>query len=304
MKKIISILVITALSSLAFSNSIFFLPENESERYGLNISRSRAGDSSVPERLNMLCKELQHTDSRLKASFNSIGEIINRQWYLNSEFEKDVNVMLTMFRDGVDYISNLDDRAQALELELFNPEELGFYQLYANIADVKKHFESSYNELAKGKSGLRKSRADFENAQKSYNEVSPLVTNITAGVLNAVPYNPPAPAPQPAPAPVVSEPDFDYSKMEVTVIRKKIKVSNFDIIRIDSEEGKNVIKKSMERLHELSSIDKFLYKEALREKEGYSIAIIKDKKNKYIVCWWHVADEIAGVIETIGNIFE
>ena len=60
----------------------------------------------------------------------------------------------------------------------------------------------------------------------------------------------------------------------------------------------------MERLHELSSIDKFLYKEALREKEGYSIAIIKDAKNKYIVCWWHVADEIAGVIETIGDIFK
>ncbi|MCK9225510.1 MAG: hypothetical protein M0R46_15100 [Candidatus Muirbacterium halophilum] len=303
MKKLFSIIVMTALSVSVFSNSVFFLPENDSEKYGLNISRSRAS-SNVPERINILCKELKHTDSRLKASFNGINDTINKQWYLNSEFEKDLNVMLTMFRESVDYISNLDDRAQALELELFNPEELGFNKLYSSLADIKKNTEASYTELSKGKSGLRKAREIFEKAVNSQSNISALITSISSAVLNAVPYNPPAPAPTPTPAPVVSEPDFDYSKMEVSVKRKKVKLSDYDFIKLESVEGKNVIKKSMERLHELSSIDKFLYKEALRKKEGYSVVIIKNSKNKYIICWWHVADEIAGVIETIGDIFK
>jgi len=279
MKRFFSVALLIGLSLSVFSDTVFFIPENNAERYGLNISRSSR--SSVPERLNMLCNEMKHTDTRLKVSLERIGELINKQWYLNSEFEKDLNIMLQMFRESIDYISNLEDRSQALEMELFNPEELPFSELYSNLEAVKKDTDSSYKELSKGKSGLKEGRKFFSKASQNYSSVNQSVIAITSAVSGAVPYNPPVI--QPTPAPVAAEPEFDYEKMEVKVLRKRLKLSDHDFIRLDSEEGKTVIKKSMERLHELTSIDRFLYKEALKKKEGYTITILKDSRNRYII---------------------
>jgi len=294
MKKILVMLLAVFCITTAFSDTIYFLPETQFEAMP---SKSRG---NVPARIDALLKDLQATDKDIKDNFDSTGRIIHKSWYLNSEFEKDRNIMVSLLREIMDGLSNLDDRLQSLELELFNPDELGFNGMYNDLRKARSAVNSCYKNLNIGKSGIKKARNDFAEAKIAYARITENLVRVVQTIQNAVPYNPPTQQPQ-QPNP---QPTINYNRLEVRIVKEKIKTYNYDIVNSNSYEGKLVLKKSKERLHELSSIDKLLYKKALRGQDGLSYAIVKNGDHDYTVFWWHIGDDIGGIIDDIEDIFD
>ncbi|MFW5781690.1 MAG: hypothetical protein ACOCWO_00200, partial [Candidatus Muiribacteriaceae bacterium] len=256
-------------------------------------------------RINTLLKDLEQTDGTVKDNYDRIQSLITKNWYLNSEFEKDRNVMLQLLRNTLDQFSNMNDRLHALELELFNPEELGFDAMYDYLDKAVIDMNQAYRALDQGKSGLKTAKEAFAKSKVAYARVTSNLTNAIDHVMNAVPYNPPAPQPDPEPV-VESEPtppEIDYDKLDVYIENKKVDVNEFQVINSNSYEGKLVLKKSKERLHELSSVDRWMYREALKNKDGFSFLIAKLDDNYYTVFWWHVGDDVADIVDTIEDIF-
>lgn len=301
MKRLIALVMIAFCLLYVNAQQIYFLPNTDTNR-GMSYGTSR---SSVPAHLNALINTVKGIDKDIESNVGDISSVINKSWYLNAEFEKDRNIMLQLFRELLDQEGSIEDSMQSMELELFNPDSLPFKEFYNTVAMLKKSTDASYKAMESGKSGLRDSKKMFGEVLELYPEMSKLVNVICDTVSGAVPYTPEVvEEPVVNEAPAEPEPEYDFNSMKVNVVRKRIKVSKYDIINVKNIEGRMVIKKSKERLHELSTVDRFLYKEALKEKEGYTYVIAKNAKNDYTVYWWHVADEIAGVIDTIGNIFD
>ncbi|MFW5782116.1 MAG: hypothetical protein ACOCWO_02360 [Candidatus Muiribacteriaceae bacterium] len=305
--KRIAILTMLALSITCFSQ-VYFIPEpmDNMPTRNTGFSRNMSCRNNVPQRINSLIDELKITDEQLTQKLNNIAQLIVKNWYLNSEFEADRNIMLNIFRESLDEFSNLNDRLHGLELELFNPEELPFSEAYSLLDNTTSLVSQAYKALDQGKSGLREAKTKFGKAHEMYESLSEKIMVITDVVSGAVPYNEPAPAPAPDPGNINEEENetINYNAIEVEIDRKKIKLSQYDIINPNEYEGKLVLKKSKERLHELSTLDRWMYRQALDEAEGYHFAIVKHTKDLYSVYWWHVADEIAGIVNDIKDIFE
>jgi hypothetical protein len=304
MKKIIVMLAMIFVVTSVYSSQVYFLIENQNELMGGN-TRSRAS-SNVPERLRALLDDMKNTDNSLRASINDIDRLIGKQWFTMAEFEQDKNVMLQIFRESLDGMSNLKDRLGALELELFNPEQLPFKNIYTNLNSAQTNLDSSYKALAQGRNGLAEARTKYANGKSNYEKIQPDLDNIINTVMNSVPYNPSTPPP------VVNQPKepeqptdtINYNDINVQIFRKRIKSFDFDVVNPTTYEGKLVLKKAETVTHQMNSLDKWLYRQAIKGEQGYSFIIIKHEKHKYTICWWHVADEIVGIIEDIENIFK
>ncbi|MGM0608137.1 MAG: hypothetical protein ACQESP_06940, partial [Candidatus Muiribacteriota bacterium] len=108
----------------------------------------------------------------------------------------------------------------------------------------------------------------------------------------------PEPDPEPEPEPEPQQPAYDYSAMDVYIRRAKVDTNNVgsdQIINSRSAEGQTVLKKAKEREHELSTIDRLMYKQALKGQDGFSFMILKHKTNEYTVYWWNVLDDISDI---------
>ena len=305
MKKLAVIGVIAALVTTSFAGDIYFLPENMNEVIGSRSVRSGLR-ADVPARLSALLDELKDSDKEVKNNFDKIGEVIHKQWYLNSEFEKDRNIMLNFYRESLEKLSNLNDRLQGLEVELFNPEELGFKELYNGLEKATKNLFESYKQIEIGKAGLKNGKDLFGKAKADYAKFTANLARVISTVSGAVPYTPDvAPTPVTPQEPVVTEPQptINYNAINVTVMNKKTEVFGLDIVNSNSYEGKLVVKKSKERLHELSSTDRLMFKEALKGQDGFSFIIVKDSDNYYTIYWWHIGNDIQDIFETIEDIF-
>lgn len=303
MKKLMTLGLIMIFATMIMAENIYFLPENYNE---MMPSRSRAGlRNNLPARLNALLEELKATDQNIKDNFDNLGSVIHKSWYLNAEFEKDRNIMLTVYREMLESLSNINDRLQGLEVELFNPDELGFGDMYSTLEATTKNLYGSYNGMEKGKSGLRKAKDLFGKAKVDYSKFTTMLSRAIDTVSGAVPYTP-------EPEPVVNEPaepfqepqpTINYNDIRVHVEDSKINPSGLDVINSNSYEGKLVVKKSKERMHEMSSTDRLMYKQALKGQDGFSYVIVKHAENEYTVYWWHLGDDIEDIFETIEDIF-
>ncbi|MFA5479866.1 MAG: hypothetical protein WC337_07555 [Candidatus Muiribacteriota bacterium] len=292
MKKTISLLLV-ALFIVSTYGQVYFLPENLNE---VMAGNTRSSVRNVPERLNILMNELSDTDREIKDNFDAIGTLIHKQWFVLAEFEKDKNVMLQVFRTMLDNMSNMSDRLHSMELELFNPEALGFDNMHVTLTRVNKSADDAYKALQVGREGLAKSRDSYAKAKSDYARLTEMVNKAIDAIKNAVPYTPAPPVvtPQPEPQPQPST-DYDYSKMNVNIIRQKININKIaprEVVNSASVEGKMVLKKAKEREHQLSTIEKWMYKQAIKNQDGFSYVLIKNGKNNYTVFWWNVIDEL------------
>ncbi len=304
MKKLLTLVMTLVFITSVFAGPVFFLPEDYTEVMPMRRSST---SSDIPERLHILLEELAKTDSQIKEKLDQISNLINKNWYLNSEFEKDRNIMLEVLRLVIEDYSNLNDRLSGLELELFNPEELGFDDMYKLLDSTNNNINKAYKELHVGKSGLKAARDAFGKGAMDYEKLSAKMIETIDKVKNAVPYNPqtpPAQTDEPQTPQVPAEEPINYNNLKVNIIRKHVKLNNLDIIKDETYEGHLVLKKSKERLHELDSMNRWLFRQAISGGEGYTFIIVKNAKEDYTIYWWHTADEIADIIDTIGDIFK
>jgi|GEM_PF-3302848 len=302
MKKLLILSITVLFITSVFAEPVYFIPEDYTEVMPMRRTGTGAG-SDIPERLHILLEELKNTDTSVNQRLNQVMSIINRNWYLNSEFEKDRNIILEVLRLIIEDYSNLNDRINGLELELFNPDELGFKDMYELLDSTNNNINKAYKELHIGKSGLKAARDAFRKGSMDYERLSEMIITVIDKVKNAVPYNPQSSSGSQQPQQPQEE-HVNYNKLVVNIERKHIKLNNLDIIRDETYEGHLVLKKSKERLHELDSMNRWLYRQAISGGEGYTFVIVKNAKENYTVYWWHTADEIADVIDTIGDIFK
>ncbi|MCK9225997.1 MAG: hypothetical protein M0Q02_13055, partial [Candidatus Muirbacterium halophilum] len=208
------------------------------------------------------------------------------------------------YRDSLEKLSNLNDRLQGLEVELFNPEELGFTELYNGLSKSTKSLFESYKQIEIGKAGLKNAKDLFGKSKAEYAKFTSNLSRVINAVSGAVPYTPDVTPPPVVPQqPVVTEPTINYNALNVTILNKKVEGFGLDMVNSNSYEGKLVVKKSKERMHELSSTDRLMYKEALKGKDGFSFIIVKDSDNYYTIYWWHIGNDIQDIFETIEDIF-